>query len=541
MTSSIHRIAGAIRFALLLALLTPSWATASPLGSRVGFGTSNGTKRVLGYDSGGRLIRIEERFANDRLISMVRLGFDAAGRLNKRFVVPLPSGGSFPALNYTYSADNRINELSHDADGHMLTVRPTPSGSAEPGLDSGGGANVGWDDIGRLAWARKAIGSYRINYYKYDSEGLLIENAPQSNPPHGIPPVYSYTWNPHGLSGLPEMIMSDINEAGDVLGTKSRWYVWGGPAGLLYDVRKDAPTEVRYYHADQVGSTLALTNQAGDLTARFEYTPYGLPTRVDDHDTLFRFNGGFGVMTERETGLLYMRARWYHPWLTRFLNEDPTGFGGGMNMFAFAGGNPLMRLDPTGLNDQASHNGYPDVLHINEPDPADTQATWENLLRNGDIEKLHGDTYSTTPAIDPVDLGVNLLASGARSLVRSEVQILAADEAPQILRNQAAGNAARDAIAASRPGSLIEQNFRVTGGLRRVDVLDGTTAIESKVGRTSLTPAVRQELARDIKMIRSGQVDAVEWHFSLSPTTGLGGPTGPLRSVLEKFGIPIIE
>jgi hypothetical protein len=112
---------------------------------------------------------------------------------------------------------------------------------------------------------------------------------------------------------------------------------------------------------------------------------------------------------------------------------------------------------------------------------------------------------------------------------------------PQVLRNQAAGNAARDAIAASRPGSLIEQNFRVTGGLRRVDVLDGLTGIESKVGRTSLTPAVRQELARDIKIMRSGQLDAVEWHFSPSGTTGLGGPTGPLRAKLDKFGIPIVE
>lgn len=112
---------------------------------------------------------------------------------------------------------------------------------------------------------------------------------------------------------------------------------------------------------------------------------------------------------------------------------------------------------------------------------------------------------------------------------------------PQVLRNKAAGNAARDAIAAARPGSLIEQNFRVTGGLRRVDVLDGVTAIESKVGRTSLTAPVRQELARDIKMLRSGQVDAVQWHFSPSPTTGLGGPTGPLRAKLDEFGIPIVE
>jgi hypothetical protein len=42
-------------------------------------------------------------------------------------------------------------------------------------------------------------------------------------------------------------------------------------------------------------------------------------------------------------------------------------------------------------------------------------------------------------------------------------------------------------------------------------------------------------------MMRSGQIEGVEWHFSPSPTTGLGGPTGPLRTKLDVFGIPIVE
>ena len=112
---------------------------------------------------------------------------------------------------------------------------------------------------------------------------------------------------------------------------------------------------------------------------------------------------------------------------------------------------------------------------------------------------------------------------------------------PQVLANQAAGNAARDAIAATRPGSLIEQDRRLTGGLRRIDVLDGRTAIESKVGRTCLSKDVTRELARDIKMLRAGLVDSVEWHFSPSPTTGKVGPTRPLRAKLNKFGIRIVD
>jgi hypothetical protein len=44
-----------------------------------------------------------------------------------------------------------------------------------------------------------------------------------------------------------------------------------------------------------------------------------------------------------------MRARFYSPYLMRFLNPDPIGFSGGMNWFAYANGDPLMQMDPLGL------------------------------------------------------------------------------------------------------------------------------------------------------------------------------------------------
>jgi hypothetical protein len=44
-----------------------------------------------------------------------------------------------------------------------------------------------------------------------------------------------------------------------------------------------------------------------------------------------------------------MRARYYSPYLMRFLNADPAGFSGGQNWFAYADGNPISTLDPFGL------------------------------------------------------------------------------------------------------------------------------------------------------------------------------------------------
>ncbi len=97
-------------------------------------------------------------------------------------------------------------------------------------------------------------------------------------------------------------------------------------------------------------------------------------------------------------------------------------------------------------------------------------------------------------------------------------------------------------LAKLQPPALIEQNLRVTGGLRRVDVLKQGTRIvacESKVGRTGLTKRVRQELARDVKLLRSGQVDEVVWEFSKSSVTGKIGPTPSLLEKLKKFGITV--
>ncbi len=48
-------------------------------------------------------------------------------------------------------------------------------------------------------------------------------------------------------------------------------------------------------------------------------------------------------------GLLYMRARYYNPYLCRFLNPDPSGFAGGLNFYAYANGNPVSYIDPFGL------------------------------------------------------------------------------------------------------------------------------------------------------------------------------------------------
>jgi RHS repeat-associated protein len=55
-------------------------------------------------------------------------------------------------------------------------------------------------------------------------------------------------------------------------------------------------------------------------------------------------NGQFG-----ESGLQYRRNRYYDPQQGRFTQEDPIGLAGGMNLYGFAGGDPVNFKDPFGL------------------------------------------------------------------------------------------------------------------------------------------------------------------------------------------------
>ena len=71
--------------------------------------------------------------------------------------------------------------------------------------------------------------------------------------------------------------------------------------------------------------------------------------RAGTNDTPFLYNGRYGVMTDA-SGLLYMRARYYNPYICRFINPDPAGFAGGLNWYCYADGNPVSLSDPSGLD-----------------------------------------------------------------------------------------------------------------------------------------------------------------------------------------------
>jgi len=137
--------------------------------------------------------------------------------------------------------------------------------------------------------------------------------------------------------------------------TNSTYYIHG--AGLGYEVSFDSvgnEIDIKFYHYDQVGSTIALTDSAGTITDKFSYDIWGYSAHTEGTtDTPFLYVGLFGIQTDF-SGLINMRARYYNPTTQSFITPDPMEFSGGINWYLYASGNPISRVDKNGYWDGSS-------------------------------------------------------------------------------------------------------------------------------------------------------------------------------------------
>lgn len=129
-------------------------------------------------------------------------------------------------------------------------------------------------------------------------------------------------------------------------------YVWGldGPGGLLqiYDAAGAGRTLFATHDAN--GNVAALFNPGSQaLEAVYEYGPFGEPLRAEGtyaRTNPFRFGGEF---YDEESGLAYYGYRYYSARQGRFINRDPSGEAGGVNLYGFCGNDGLNRRDLLGL------------------------------------------------------------------------------------------------------------------------------------------------------------------------------------------------
>ena len=92
------------------------------------------------------------------------------------------------------------------------------------------------------------------------------------------------------------------------------------------------------------GDVIQLLNYSGEVVKTYDYDAYGNElTRDLSDENPFRYCGEY---YDTETGLVYLRARYYDPSIGRFTSVDPAKDG--LNWYSYCDNNPVMRIDPKG-------------------------------------------------------------------------------------------------------------------------------------------------------------------------------------------------
>jgi RHS repeat-associated protein len=107
---------------------------------------------------------------------------------------------------------------------------------------------------------------------------------------------------------------------------------------------RSTSTTAQYFHQDGLNSVVAVTNNLSTTDATQRFDAWG--NKVASTGTAPRY--GYTGREPDETGLIFYRARYYDPTLGRFTQRDPVGLRGGMNRYAYVGGNPIGYKDPSG-------------------------------------------------------------------------------------------------------------------------------------------------------------------------------------------------
>ncbi len=102
-----------------------------------------------------------------------------------------------------------------------------------------------------------------------------------------------------------------------------------------------------YFLGDALGSVRQLANQYGELTYAQSYDPYGTvrdtSQLIPDTSTIYGYTGE----QQDDSGMVYLRARYYNPADGRFIAKDPSGLES--NLYLYTRANPINRIDPSGL------------------------------------------------------------------------------------------------------------------------------------------------------------------------------------------------
>jgi RHS repeat-associated protein len=359
LTSVVDSVSGAITLAYddldrLTNQTTPQGAvsyTYDTAGRRSTMSAPGQSQISYAYDNADRLTSITQGTAT------VTIAYDNAGR---RTSLTLPNG---VVTEYGYDSDSRLTSLTYKKSGVTL-------GDITYDYDPAGRRTKLGGSFARTALPQALIStSYNAANHQtvfgsqaltYDLNGSLTSDG--SN---------TYAWN--ARNQLTSITGSNliVSFQYDAFGRRISKTINGATTSLLYDganpvqeqqsgsatanmltggldqlfTRADSSCSCSAI-SDALGSTVALTNSSGTVQTEYSYEPFGKATISGAaSNNPSKYTG----REDDQTGLYFYRARYYSPTLQRFISEDPIGLAGGINLFAYAGNNPISFRDPSGL------------------------------------------------------------------------------------------------------------------------------------------------------------------------------------------------
>lgn len=206
------------------------------------------------------------------------------------------------------------------------------------------------------ASARQVVlaGTPETTYYVYDSEGRRVRKVTENQAAAGVvdPPKKSQRF----YVGVCEFYRK-YDGAGAVTLERQTCNV-SDDLGVFARVERRTQGDdgtparlVRFQLGNHLGSACIETDGAARVISYEEYHPFGTTSyQAMDRDIRaankrYRYTS---MERDEESGLEYHAARYYLPWLGRWLSPDSAGIHDGLNVYAYVRGNPLSLHDPSG-------------------------------------------------------------------------------------------------------------------------------------------------------------------------------------------------
>ena len=128
-----------------------------------------------------------------------------------------------------------------------------------------------------------------------------------------------------------------------------------------------------YYHLNGHGDVIALSDELGNIVAQYDYDAWGNILSQSGSMATENPYGYAGYYYDEETGLYYLRARYYDPEIGRFIRRDTVQK---INQYAYAENNPVMLIDPIGYSPSTVFKNIYDTF--NDLNKAEKRLLWSN-------------------------------------------------------------------------------------------------------------------------------------------------------------------